>query len=77
MDWPSIPQVGWATAVTMLAAVAGMVLLRRWSDAKEKRERYERELQKAKREYREAVASRDPDWIALAARKLRRVRTQS
>ena len=76
MDFSSItniPQVGWATAVAMALVLAGLVMGAR----REARKHREKELQDAIDEYYQAVVSRDPDRLNIAARRLRDARKRA
>ncbi len=68
MDWlSSLPNVGWATAISLGVALAIYLINARHDALKERTNR----VLQAEQDYRDAVASRDPDRIALAAQRLR------
>jgi FtsZ-interacting cell division protein ZipA len=76
MDWAgltNLPSVGWPTAIALAIAMAGL-MLGSWHESRKRRAK---ELQDAENDYKDAVASRDPDRIRLAAVRLRLARRQA
>lgn len=84
--WPvNLPVIGWATAVSLVAAVLGSVILRYWArkdQSKEEAKQREREanerLDLAEKTYRAAVAefyhTGDVERLRLAAKRLHNAR---
>jgi membrane protein implicated in regulation of membrane protease activity len=66
----SLTQLGWPAAIALALILAILLLIA----LQERSRRHEDDLHQAEEEYRAAVASRDPDRIALAARRLRDAR---
>lgn len=69
----ALTQLGWPAVIALAIILAIMLLLTR----QERRKRHATEVQQAEEAYRAAVASRDPDGIALAARRLRDARRRA
>ena len=69
----SLPEVGWPTAIALAIALAGLINANRDQASK----RRARELQDPEKAKKDAVASRDPDRIRIAAMRLRDARRKA